>query len=375
MYRTGNLATFEADALSISSVTRTAPRPVTLCVINYNGEHRLDRVLAAAASSDLAFGEIVVVDDRSTDRSVALLRERHPRVRVVEQPANAGPGAARNAGFRAASHDLVLFVDNDVALAPGCAAALCRALEHTGALVAQPRVLYADRPETVQYDGADCHVLGLMVLRHAGLPAAEAPGTTAETRSMVTCAFLMDRARWTAGPPFDTTFLFNLEDHDFGVRSRIAGHRLLSVPEATCRHGEGTPGLSYRGEGPQSSTRVYCLIRNRWRIVLQAYAARTLLLLGPTLAAYEVFQLAGVLRKGWLGPWLRALGWMMANPGTTLRRRREVQTSRRISDRELLASGPLPFTPGLLAGGLERMAREWLERVSSAAWRRVRRFV
>ncbi|HEU5041099.1 MAG TPA: glycosyltransferase [Gemmatimonadales bacterium] len=352
------------------------PRPVTLCIINYNGERRLDRVLAAAARSELAFEQILVVDDGSTDGSVALLRDRHPRVRIVVQEQNQGPGAARNAGWRAATTDLVLFIDNDVTLDPGCAGALRDALaRRLDALVAQPRVLYANRPDTIQYDGADCHVLGLMILRHAGWKAADAPAETVETRSMVTCAFMVNRASWRGDEPFDTTYIFNLEDHDFGVRSRLAGHLLLAVPSATCRHGDGTPGLSYRGEGTQNLTRVYCLIRNRWRIVAQSYSLRTILLLAPGLAAYEVVQLAGAIRKGWLGPWTRAAWWMARNPGTTLRRRRAVQAARRVSDRELLVAGPLPFTPGLIAGGVERLARRWVERVAEAAWRRASRFL
>jgi len=352
------------------------PAPVTLCVINFNGAQRLGPVLAAAGRSRLEFAEILLVDDASTDGSVALLRERHPRVRIVTQERNGGPGAARNAGFLAATHDLILFIDNDVALEPGCAGALRDALaQRAGALVAQPRVLYADRPDTVQYDGADCHFLGHMALRHHERKAADLSAETAETRSVVTCAFMIDRSRWSGGAPFDGTFIFNLEDHDFGVRSRIAGHTLLSVPAATCLHGEGTPGLSFRRGGVQTPTRVYCLIRNRWRIVLQSYAARTLLLLAPSLAVYEVLQLAGAARKGWIGPWTRAAWWLGTNLGLTLRRRWEVQASRRVPDRAVLVGGPLPFTPELLATGVERVARSWLERVTGAQWSRVRRFL
>ena len=352
-----------------------AGRPVTLCIINYNGERRLDQVLAAAARSTLAFAEIVVVDDASTDGSVALLAARHPGVRVLARDRNGGPGAARNAAFKSATHDLILFVDNDVALAPGCAEALRDALETHGALVAQPRVLYADRPDTIQYDGAACHVLGLMVLRHHECKAGDAPAATVATGSVVTCAFLMDRARWDGAEPFDPGFIFNLEDHDFGVRSRIAGHTLLSVPAARCLHGEGTPGLSFRAGGVPTETRVYCLIRNRWRIVLQSFASRTMLLLAPSLAAYEVLQLAGAIKKGWLRPWGRAAWWIATNPGTLVRRRREVQRSRRVSDRDVLTGGPLPFTPGLLGGKLERAARGWLERTTNASWRAVQRFI
>ena len=83
----------------------TDARPVTLCIINFNGADRLDQVLSAAGRSTLEFAEIVVVDDASTDGSIALLRERHPRVRILAQERNRGPGAARNArryGFVAA---------------------------------------------------------------------------------------------------------------------------------------------------------------------------------------------------------------------------------------------------------------------------------
>jgi GT2 family glycosyltransferase len=350
-------------------------RPVTLCIINFNGERRLDQVLAAAGRSVLPFAEVLLVDDASTDGSVALLRDRHPRVRVIARERNGGPGAARNAGFLGATHDLILFIDNDVALEPGCAGALRDALDRDGVLLAQPRVLYADRPDTIQYDGADCHFLGLMVLRHHETKVADAPSEPAPTRSMVTCAFMIDRARHRGGEPFDRSFIFNLEDHDFGVRSRIAGHTLLAVPAARCLHGEGTPGLSFRAGGIQAQTRVYCLIRNRWRIILQTYAPRTLLLLAPSLAAYEVVQLAGVMRKGWLGSWVRAAWWIAAHPGVTLRRRREVQASRRSSDGEVLRGGELPFTSGLLAGKVERLARAWLEATTEASWRAVRRFL
>lgn len=348
-------------------------RPVSLCVINFNGERYLERTLSAARRSCLSFNEILLVDDASTDGSLALVRARFPEVVILPQERNGGPGAARNAGFRAARHDLILFADNDVALEPDCAQRLREALEgRPDALVAVPRVLYADRPGTIQYEGADCHYLGLMALRRQEADAATAPGEVADCQSVVTCSLMVDRSRWRGGEPFDATFIFNYEDHDFGVRTRVLGHRVLAVPAATCLHGEGTAGLSFREGRERSPIRIYCLIRNRWRILLQSFQLRTLVLLMPCLAVYELFQLAGAARKGWLGVWLRAAGWMIANPGIVLRRRREVQRSRRTPDRDILQGGPLPFTPGLAAGGTERAARAGLDRFVAGYWRLVR---
>jgi hypothetical protein len=211
-----------------------------------------------------------------------------------------------------------------------------------------------------------------MALRRQDEPAAGAPREIVDTQSVVTCSFMVHRGRWGAGPPFDPSFIFNYEDHDFGVRTRIMGHSVLAVPEATVLHGEGTPGLSFRQGRERSPIRVYCLIRNRWRILLQDFQLRSLLLFGPCLIVYECFQLAGVLKKGWLGIWLRAAGWMVANAASVLRRRREVQRTRRRPDRGFLSGGPLPFTPGLASGGLERRARSGLDRFVAGYWRLVR---
>ncbi len=354
----------------------TVAAPITLCIINYNGEPYLQRTLLAAQRSSVRFAEVVLVDDASTDRSLELVRACYPEARIVTRERNGGPGAARNDGFRLATRDLILFADNDVELDPECAGRLRAELAaRPGALVAMPRVLYAERPDTIQYEGAECHFLGLMMLRHHRTRIDDAPSSSATTGSVVTCAFMVDRSRWQGGPPFDATFIFNLEDHDFGIRSRIMGHTLVTVPTATCLHGDGTPGLSYRGGQVQSPTRVYCLIRNRWRIVLQTYAGRSLLLLAPCLLLYEVFQLAGAAREGWLRSWVRAAGWMLAHPGVTMRRRREVQRSRRAPDRDLLIGGALPFTPGLLTGKVERAVRQGLERLMEWYWGLVRGMV
>jgi GT2 family glycosyltransferase len=347
--------------------------PVTLCIVNYNGERYLPRTMEAARRSVPAFDEILLVDDASPDRSVAMVRECWPDVSVIRQETNGGPGAARNAGYRAARNDLILFIDNDVALTPECAARLADALrERPDAAVAMPRVLYADRPGLIQYEGADCHYLGLMALRRQDQPAAEASTAVSETQSVVTCAFLVHRGRRGSAPPFDPSFIFNYEDHDFGVRTRVMGHTVLAVPAATVLHGGGTEGLSFREGRERSPVRVYCLIRNRWRILLQSFQLRTLVLIAPTLAAYEAVQLAGAVKKGWLGIWLRAAGWIVSNPGTLRRRRREVQRSRGAPDRSFLVGGPLPFTPGLAAGRLEHLIRRGLDRFVAGYWELVR---
>lgn len=169
----------------------------TLCIINHNGERYLADTLAAATSDDQPFGEILLVDNASTDGSLEIARERFPGVRIVQLAANRGPGAARNAGAREAAHDRILFIDNDVVLFPGCAELLGAALDALPeAAFAMPAVIRAPEGSTVQYDVAGAHFLGLMIIQNADLPVTELPVQPRPIDSLITACFLADRRRW-----------------------------------------------------------------------------------------------------------------------------------------------------------------------------------
>lgn len=347
-------------------------RPISLCLINYNGVQHLERSLGAVRRSRVRFHEVLLVDNASTDGSRDLVKYCYPEVQVIPLEQNEGPAGARNAGFKAARHDLILFVDNDVAVAPDCAAELRAALtSRSGVLAAMPRVLYTERRDVIQYEGADCHFLGHMIPRLSDMPVSAAPASTTEVSSVITACFLIDRTAWGTTPPFDSTFIFNYEDHHFGMRSRLLGHKLLAVSAALCLHGNGTPGLSLRPGGKPAPLRVFCLMRNRWRIILQCFALRSLVLLAPVLISFEVFQLLGCIRKGWLGVWLRAVAWMARHPGITAAGRREVQATRRTPDRAILQGGDIPFSRSLAQGLLQRAACGSLNRLARAYWRLV----
>ena len=59
-------------------------------------------------------GELIVVDDGSTDDTAGRVRQQFPAVVVLEQGANRGFGAAVNAGFQAARGSYLGTVNNDV---------------------------------------------------------------------------------------------------------------------------------------------------------------------------------------------------------------------------------------------------------------------
>lgn len=89
---------------------------VSLVIPNRNNARFLAQCLASALGQTRRFHEIIVVDDASTDDSVALVRRHaasNPVVRVIEFPVRRGVSAARNAGIRAATAPYVTLLDSD----------------------------------------------------------------------------------------------------------------------------------------------------------------------------------------------------------------------------------------------------------------------
>ena len=95
----------------------TAPH-VSIIITNYNYGRFLKRAIDSALAQTYPDMQVVVVDDASTDDSVAVIRGYQDRVLPVLQARNGGQAAAFNAGFRASRGDVVLFLDADDWLYP-----------------------------------------------------------------------------------------------------------------------------------------------------------------------------------------------------------------------------------------------------------------
>jgi N-acetylglucosaminyl-diphospho-decaprenol L-rhamnosyltransferase len=344
---------------------------ITAVVCNYNGEAYLEDCLRAVLAQQP--DEVLVVDDASTDASVALVRERFPGIEVLALAENRGPGAARNAGMRAARHRWVLAIDNDAELEPGALARLRAALEERpDAVLAQTRSVLAEDPTTVHYDSGDAHYLGLIALRNFYTPLAAAQGTgTVEVGALVSICALLDRDVVLALGGYDEDLFYLSEDLDLGLRLRLAGQRLVVVEEALVRHRGGTAGLSFRG-GAYPRRRVRLAARNRPWILLKTCRWSTLVLCAPALLLYDLVALVFALRQGALGAFLAGRLELVKGWRRVLRSRDAVQSARRRGDAELLVGGPLVLSPALRASPTGRRMAALLDVLFSTWWRLVR---
>ena len=87
----------------------------------HNAADRVEAGVRSVLGQSLAAWELLVVDDASTDDSVArveALAAGDARVRVLRLERNGGPAVARNAGIREARGRYIAFLDSDDAWAP-----------------------------------------------------------------------------------------------------------------------------------------------------------------------------------------------------------------------------------------------------------------
>ncbi|MCP3919639.1 MAG: glycosyltransferase family 2 protein [bacterium] len=327
--------------------------PVSVVVVNYEGERYLPPCLdALLAATDEGIDEILVVDNASTDGSLALLAERYPGVRVIEMGDNAGPAKARNAGMRAARNRWVLAVDNDAIVTPGMLTKLRAAADaRPDAAIVQPRSVFAAEPDRVHYDGGGLHYAGLIALRNWYEPLASARGSGAiEVDVCIAVCLLVDTEVVLALGAYDEVYFILFEDLDLSCRLRLAGHAILSVEDALVHHDAGTAGISFREGKSYPSSRVFYHSRNRWLYMLKCYGWWTLLLALPGVLLYELVWLAFAVVQGGLGAWLRGKWAVVTGLGAVLEKRRSARAGRRVRDRALFVGGPWTVTPALAEG-------------------------
>lgn len=294
---------------------------IRIVVLNWNGRRWLEACLTALAADAGPDVETMLVDNASTDDSVAFVRDRFPWVRVLPLSANLGFAEGNNRGAAGATAEYLVFLNNDTVVQPGWLAALAAEADASPDVgLVTSCVVCMD--EVGRIDSAGDGYLragGAFKIGH-GAPAAR----LRESRDVFgACgaAFLIRRALFERLGGFASHFFMVYEDVDLSYRARLAGARVRYAADAVVRHavsgsiGRMSPQAVYYGQRNLEWT----WLRNSPRPVLVR-----------SVAAHLVYGLAAGLayaRQGLFGPWLRGKLAALRRLRATLAERRVIQAT------------------------------------------------
>ncbi len=289
---------------------------IRVVVLNWNGRRWLDGCLSALAAQTRPADEIVVVDNASSDDSVAYLRARWPQVTVVALDENLGFAEGNNRGAAGARTDALVFLNNDTEAEPGWLAALEAAARPPYALVAS-RIVFLDRPDVIDSAGDGYLRCGGGFKRGHGQPAA-AFAESREVFGVCGAAFLVRRDLFERLGGFDPAFFMVYEDVDLSYRARMRGARVWYAAGAIVRHA-GSPSL-----GRVSDRAVFYGQRNLEWTWIRNTPGRWLWRTWPAHLAYNLAGAVAYARRGRLRAWVRGKAAALAGVTRAWRARASV---------------------------------------------------
>lgn len=259
---------FDARPAQDFPTLRSAPTPFFSVIIpNYNGGRFLQTLLRALAAQSFTDFETILVDDGSTDDSVAFVESAFPKTRLIVNRKNMGFARSCNLGAAVAHGRNIVLLNNDTEPEPTWLAELAKVIcaNPDAAIVSSKMLLFDERTKlhtTGDLMGTDGIPRNRGVWEedegqydHAANIFSGSGGGSAFRRDL-----------WQALGGFDEEFWMYLEDVDFGFRAQLAGLRAVFAPNARIYH-----HLSATGGGTMAS---YYVGRNTiWTIAKNMPAA------------------------------------------------------------------------------------------------------
>ena len=200
----------------------------------YNGAQWIEECVSSLLASP-AIGSVTVVDNGSTDDTVAIL-ERMDDVSVIRSPENLGFGAAINRGADTLDEhaEYLFLVNQDLVLEPGAAEELLELLEQDPelALISAMQLDWEGR----QIDAAFRRQLPSALVDDLLL---RSPQRLYDMTFAPAAAVVIRRDIWDQIGGFDELFFLYCEDKDLCRLLRQLGKKIAIAPHARVRHWHG----------------------------------------------------------------------------------------------------------------------------------------
>ncbi|SDL84099.1 hypothetical protein SAMN05421823_108247 [Catalinimonas alkaloidigena] len=219
-----------------------------IVILNWNGRHYLQQFLPSVVRHR-GDSRVIVVDNASTDDSVAVLTHTFPEVEILQLPTNAGFAGGYNQALQQIEAEVYVLLNSDVEVTEGwLESPLALLRQHPRAAACQPKIRSFHAPDYFEYAGAAggyIDRLGYPFCRGRLFNTLEQDtGQYDDDREVFwasgACLFIKADAFHAVGG-FDEDFFAHMEEIDLCWRLRNLGYRIYYCGRSTVYHvGGGT---------------------------------------------------------------------------------------------------------------------------------------
>lgn len=220
---------------------RDPDAPVAIVLVNWNGADDTLAVLEEIAGLEHPAIRTFVVDNGSSDDSVARLEACPHEFELIETGKNLGFAGGNVVGLRRAAEqaeiEWFLLLNNDVAVDPGFLSALIEACCDPQVGAAGPKIYYYEPDRMIWAAGGRLRLRETVTEeRGKGILDEGQWDQAVDVSYLTTCCLLVPRDALERVGLFDPVFFIGVEDADWCRRALDAGYRLRYVPGSRIWH-------------------------------------------------------------------------------------------------------------------------------------------
>lgn len=305
---------------------------VAIAIVSYNSGNKLPDCFASLRAQDypLESIDLILVDNNSSDNSIALAQQSFASVRIIKNQGNKGFAEANNQAYEAAkalNDDYLVLLNDDTIVTPRWLTRLIATAESDGKIAAvQAKLMLWPEKELINSYGNALTFLGFGYCnRYRETDRTDEKPFEIAYPSGAAVAIKLP-ALEKAGL-FDDDFFMYHEDVDLGWKLRLAGYKIMLDPQAVVYHKYSFAKASYKYLNME---------RNRVLVYLKNYRLATLAVLAPAFLLMESGIVFFAWKNGWLKEKISGYGWLIKNWKRIGLGRKKIKSIRVVGDREIL---------------------------------------
>lgn len=256
---------------------------VAIVILNYNGKHYLKQFLPFVLATTYSNKSIWIIDNASTDDSIAFVKEYFPEIQIVALSKNYGFAEGYNLGLSQIVSDYYILLNSDVEVTPGFIEPVISLMEKDCKIAfAQSKLLDLYQRNTFEYAGAAgglIDAVGYPFCRGRVLETVETDNgqyddTTEIFWASGCCLFARASVYKMLGGMYPFFYMQN-EDIDLCWRAQNMGYKIIACSQSAIFH-KGGGSLSW--DNPQ---KVFYTFRNNLVMIARNMPVQRLLWVLP----------------------------------------------------------------------------------------------